>query len=215
MFTGIIHHIASVLSLSPNPAGVRLVLSNPLPPPPIDTDQPKPGDSIAINGVCLTVVSISPEALAFDAIPETLEKTNLRHLRPGQQVHLERSLRAGDRIDGHFVQGHVDGTAAVTRVSTARVDPNDPWDAEYRLHLRCPAHLTKYLIPKGSVALDGVSLTLANITGDEFEVALIPTTLSLTTLGQHHPGDLLNLECDATAKTIVTTLERMKIGGRN
>jgi riboflavin synthase len=212
MFTGIIHHLATVVSIHPTPAGVRLVLTNPF----AADSQPKAGDSIATNGVCLTVVSPPNPNLHFDVIPETLQKTNLNRLAPGHKVHLEQSLRAGDRIDGHFVQGHVDGTATVTRISTQKPNPNDPWDAEYRLHLQCPPHLIKYLIPKGSVSLDGVSLTLANIDANGqggFEVALIPTTLNLTTLGQHHPGDQLNLECDATAKTIVTTLERMKAAG--
>lgn len=211
MFTGIIHHTALVRSLTPTPTGQRLALTNPFP---ADIDPPRPGDSIAINGACLTLVSPPTDTLLFDAIPETLAKTNLASLRPQDRVHLERSLRVGDRIDGHFVQGHVDGTAELVSVSTAPL-PKDvapaEWASEWRATLRLPGQLTKYLIPKGSIAVDGVSLTIAAISGDTFDITLIPTTLALTALGHHPIGYLFNIECDPTVKTIVATLERMNL----
>lgn len=201
MFTGIIYHTATLLSTHPTPTGLRLELTNPFPP----GDPIKLGESIANNGCCLTVAGISGSSLSFDAIPETLDKTNLGSLKPGDKVHMERSLRAGDRIDGHFVQGHVDGTGELLSVHAS---------GEWRGRIRVPAHLARYLVPKGSIAVDGVSLTIAAIGGqasDEFEITLIPTTLELTTLGSRQPGYRFNIECDATVKTIVATLERMNI----
>lgn len=197
VFTGIIHHTSRVLAIGDVPAGKRLSLENPFP----EGDPPRLGDSIATNGCCLTVAAMSDGVLHFDAIPETLAKTTLGSLRAGDRVHLERSLRVGDRVDGHMVQGHVDGTAEVVSVKT---------DGEWRATLRPPADLARYLIPKGSVSLDGVSLTIAAIHGNsDFDITLIPTTLELTTLGALRPGSRVNLECDATVKTIVATLERM------
>lgn len=201
MFTGIIHHKASLIISSPSPTGRRLTFTNPF----SGDDLPKLGDSIAINGCCLTVCGQTQKQLAFDAIPETLAKTNLGNLTPGREVHVERSLRAMDRIDGHFVQGHVDGVATVKAISTE--------NGEWRMTMEVPSEFSKYLIPKGSISLDGVSLTLARIDGTQFDVTLIPTTLELTTLGQRKIGDALNLECDATAKTIVSYLERMGVVG--
>jgi len=194
VFTGIIHHTPRILSAADHPAGRRLTLA------PLATNHAL-GESIAINGVCLTVADITPTELAFDVIPETLDKTNLGQLKSGDVVHAERSLRVGDPIDGHFVQGHVDGTAELLRKTA---------DAhEHRLRLRAPAHLAKYLVPKGSIAVDGVSLTLAAVNGAEFELALIPTTLEITTLGKKQPGYRFNLECDSMAKTIISYLEKI------
>ncbi|HSI34735.1 MAG TPA: riboflavin synthase, partial [Tepidisphaeraceae bacterium] len=169
------------------------------------------GESTAINGVCLTVAQMfdaeGTPALAYDVIRETLEKTNLGGLRGGDVVHIERSLRVGDPVDGHVVQGHVDGVGKLVK-QTATAE-------EWRLRVAPPAALAKYLVPKGSVAIDGVSLTLAEVTSEWFEVALIPTTLGLTNLGKHDVGYGFNLECDSTAKTIVTYLERMNIAGNH
>lgn len=204
MFTGIIHHRGVVRSVSPTASGVRLTIAAPVGL--AEPDAVRLGDSIATNGVCLTVAAMSAEAgglvLGFDAVPETLALTNLGALGAGDQVHLERSLRAGDRVDGHFVQGHVDGTAELVAVSEE--------GGEWRGTLVAPAELARYLVPKGSVALDGVSLTLAKVEGGRFEIALIPTTLQLTTLGSRLVGYRFNLECDATVKTIVATLERLR-----
>jgi riboflavin synthase len=196
MFTGIIHHTARVLSAETTPNGMRLTVADPFP----HADRPALGDSIATNGCCLTVAALGAGVLNFDVIPESLSKTNFGALRAGDVVHLERSLRFGDRIDGHLVQGHVDGTGELTRLVT---------EGEWRVTVRAPAGLAKYLIPKGSIAIDGVSLTLAAVTGPEFDVTLIPTTLDLTTLGRRTPGYRFNLEVDASAKAIVETVERL------
>jgi riboflavin synthase len=193
MFNGIIHKTARVLAVSDHARGRRLVLAAPW------ADH-QLGESTAINGVCLTVAHIENGTLAYDVIRESLDKTNLGLLRTGDEVHIERSMRVGDPIDGHFVQGHVDGTAKlIEQIDNAH---------ETRLRLEAPAHLAKFLVPKGSIAIDGVSLTLAAVESQFFEVALIPTTLQLTTLGRHQVGYPFNMECDTMAKTIVSYLER-------
>ncbi len=207
MFNGIIHKTARVLAVEENPFGRRIILHAPW------TDH-QHGESTAINGTCLTVAAIldnpaSPtgKALAYDVIRESLDKTNLGAFKVGDEVHMERSLRVGDPIDGHFVQGHVDGTGPLLhQVSTPE---------EVRLRIQAPAALVKYLIPKGSIAIDGVSLTLAAIDGSTFEVALIPTTLQLTTLGRHPIGYRFNLECDSMSKTIISYLEKIQPRGED
>ena len=157
-------------------------------------DDVKAGDSVGVNGVCLTVAELAPGELGFDVVQETLEKTNLKLIQQGDEVHIERALRAGDRIDGHFVQGHVDGTAVlVEQVSDEK---------EWRLRCQAPPELAKFLVPKGSVCLDGVSLTLATVRNNEFEVALIPTTVSRTTLARRPVGWPFNLETDVISKTV-------------
>jgi riboflavin synthase len=166
----------------------------------VQWDDIKLGESIAVNGVCLTVAEITPPTLGFDVIPETLSKTNLGLLKAGDRVNVERSLRAGDRIDGHFVQGHVD--------ATARLSAQTPGQEEFRLTVQPPLELMKFVVPKGSVALDGVSLTVAAVGKDRFEVALIPTTLNLTTLASREIGWPFNFEADILSKTIVSWLER-------
>jgi riboflavin synthase len=196
MFTGIIEGTLRITAVVDGPRFRRLTLNNPW------TDV-KHGESIAVNGCCLTVAEIEHGQMGFDVIAETLDKTNLGALQSGDAVNAERSLRVGDRIDGHFVQGHIDGVARLLEVSTN----SDEW----RMTIESPPHLAKYLIPKGSIAIDGVSLTLAAVDGNRFQVALIPTTLKLTTLEQKQPGWLFNLEADVFSKTIVSYLERMKI----
>jgi len=195
MFTGIIHKTASILSVAPVPTGRRITLAAP------DGNHVL-GESIAVNGCCLTVAEIAEKTLSFDVIPETLDKTNLGDLKSGDIVHIERSLRAGDPIDGHFVQGHVDGTGKLLRQIAD--------ETQWRLRIAAPASLSRYLIPKGSIAIDGVSLTLASIEGNEFEVALIPTTRALTTLGKKQVNYRFNLECDSMAKTVISYLERIR-----
>lgn len=203
MFTGIVERSVPVVSISQGTGFRRLNLACPW-------SDVKHGESIAVNGVCLTVAEItSPDNprtaahLAFDVIPETLSKTNLGLLKPNQTVHVERSLRASDRISGHFLQGHVDAQARL--VSTS--NQND----DVRLTVSPPPELMKYIIPKGSVSLDGVSLTVASVARDSFEVALIPTTLELTHLGSVPVGWPFNLETDILAKTIVNYLELMDL----
>ncbi len=198
MFTGIVERTVHVVGVAKGPKFTRLTLAVPTG---AGWDDVRDGESVAVNGVCLTVADRSPGQLGFDVIQETLGKTNLGLLDAGDEVHVERSLRVGGRIDGHFVQGHVDGTARL-------VDQHSGAD-EWRLVLEAPAPLAKYLVPKGSVALDGVSLTIAAVDGPRFEVALIPTTLRLTALGRRPVGWPVNLECDAMVKTIVATTERM------
>jgi riboflavin synthase len=191
MFTGIVEKTVRIAAVADGPAFRRLTLAM--------GNDVQLGESIAINGVCLTVAEkLHEHAVGFDIIKETLEKTNLGMLAAGDEANIERSLRAGDRISGHFVQGHVDGTGAlVNQIFNAH---------ETRLSLRCPDELLAYLAPKGSITLDGVSLTIAAIRGAEFDVALIPTTLQMTTLGRKHIGYLFNIETDVIGKTVVSYL---------
>jgi riboflavin synthase len=165
----------------------------------------KPGDSISVQGICLTVAAVMRDSLAFDVITETLQRTTLGRRHAGDRVNLERSLKVGDRLDGHFVQGHVDGTAAVTEVRHS--------DREYVIGLRPDEHLTPYMVPKGSVAIDGVSMTIAEVRNGDFTVALIPTTLERTTLCTLTVGDLVNIESDIIARTIVHRLAQMTDAG--
>jgi riboflavin synthase len=194
MFTGIIERTLTVLGIADGPGFLRLTLAS-------HWEDVKHGESIAINGCCLTVAEIAPEQLGFDVIAETLSKTNLGLLAIGDAVNAERSLRVGDRIDGHFVQGHVDGVARLVDMSAT--------ETEWRLTIEAPPPLAKYLVPKGSIAIDGVSLTLAAVDGNRFQVALIPTTLELTTLKTRKIGWMFNLEADVFSKTIVSYLERL------
>ena len=202
MFTGIIERSVRVVSIAEGTGFRRLTMAAPW------TDV-QHGESIAVNGVCLTAAEIERQGeqslVAFDVIPETLAKTNLGLLKDNDQVHVERALRLGDRISGHFLQGHVDAQALL--ISTKSVE-ND-----VRLTIAPPLEFMKYIVPKGSVAIDGVSLTVADVRNDSFEVALIPTTLQLTHLGTVGVGWPFNLETDILSKTIVSYLERMNIRG--
>jgi riboflavin synthase len=195
MFTGIIERKSPIKAISTNSGNTRVALAVPW------TDI-RHGESIAVNGVCLTIAQINQQEIYFDVIPETLSKTNLGCLNPGDLVNLERSVRVGDRIDGHFVQGHVDGTAPIIEQCSV--------GGEWRIKAEAPAKLAKFLVPKGSICLDGVSLTIAAIRGRQFEVALIPTTLKITTLGDRPVGWPLNLEADIFSKTIVNWLENRR-----
>jgi riboflavin synthase len=193
MFNGIVEKAVKVMGAIDGPKLRRLTLE-------CDWADVRGGESIAVNGCCLTISSLEPGRLGFDVIPETLSKTNLGLLKAGDIVNVERALRLADRIDGHFVQGHVDGRAPlIERVAN---------DAEYRLVVEPPPELAQYIVPKGSVSIDGVSLTVAAIRGKYFEVALIPTTLNRTQLGTRPIGWPLNLETDIISKTIISWLER-------
>jgi riboflavin synthase len=203
MFTGVVERSIRVASVADGTGFRRLHL------PDVWNDV-KPGESVAVNGVCLTVAELGGGLLAFDVVPETLSKTNLGLLEAGERVHVERSLRVGDRIDGHFVQGHVDGQALLLDSSGGGGGADG---AEYRLRLELPNELARYVVPKGSVCLDGVSLTVASVHGNEFEVALIPTTLTVTTLGTRGKGWPFNFEADVLVKGVVTTIERMGVMG--
>ena len=193
MFTGIIEKSVRVIGVAEGPKFRRLTFAS-------HWGDLQGGESIAVNGVCLTVADISAGEIGFDVIAETLARTNLGLLKAGDSVHVERALRVGDRLDGHFVQGHVDGTATLHE----RIDDSK----ETRLTLKVPFDLARYIVPKGSVAIDGVSLTVAAVRGTVFEVALIPTTLNLTNLGIHPIGWPFNLETDILSKTVVSWLER-------
>jgi riboflavin synthase len=193
MFTGIVERTVAISHVTDHGAGRSITL------PDVWGDVTR-GESIAINGVCLSVADKPEGTLRFDVVAETMACTSLNRLVLGDEVHVERALRAGGRFDGHLVQGHVDGLAVVTR---QHADPLD-----WRLSVRVPAGLAKYLLPKGSICLDGVSLTIARLRGAHVQVALIPTTLSLTRLGRLHAGDAVNVEIDLIAKAIVNHLER-------
>ena len=195
MFTGIVERTVRVIGASDGPKFRRLTL------PDLWTDV-RDGESVAVNGVCLTVAERADRQLGFDVVKETLDKTNLGSLQTGDEVHVERSLRVGDRVDGHFVQGHADGVAMlVNQVAD---------ESEWRLTLEPPRELIKFVIPKGSVTLDGVSLTVAAVGPATFDVALIPTTVNLTALARRPLGWRYNFEADILAKTVVSWLERQK-----
>ncbi len=187
MFTGIVQQLATVREVRAADPGQRLVVGC---APAMDNVEL--GESISVNGCCLTVVEIGPDWLAFDAGPETLARTTLGALAAGSRVNLERSLRVGDRLGGHFVTGHVE---AVGRLAQ-RQDDRD-WST---LWFSFPPQLGRYLVSKGSVAVDGVSLTLVEVERERFSVALIPHTLAVTTLGALRSGDTVNLETDMLAK---------------
>ena len=189
MFTGIIECAGEVQAIEVSAAGARLVVQAPEMAATTGI-----GDSVAVNGVCLTAVELTDGRMAFDAITETLRRTNLGALRVGQQVNLERPLRANGRFDGHVVQGHVDGTAELVSVTEE--------GAARRLRLRLPAELLRYVVEKGSIALDGISLTVAAVGEDWLEVAIISHTWQVTSLGHKTPGDTVNVEVDILAKYV-------------
>jgi riboflavin synthase len=189
VFTGLVESLAEIAEIVPEPPGVRLVVREPS-----IAATATLGDSIAINGCCLTVVAIDADRLAFQAGEETLSRTNLGELKTGDRINVERSLKLGAAIGGHLVSGHIDAVGVVER----RDD-----DAEWcTMWFRVPANLTRQMASKGSIAVDGVSLTLVAVEDDRFSVALIPHTLSLTTLGQRQVGDRVNLETDLLAKYV-------------
>lgn len=200
MFTGLIQALGRVAAIEPNQTGATLVIN-----PGEWPHRPAHGDSIAVNGCCLTVAN-QPDShsplLRFDAVRQTLMMTTLSTLRPGDPVNLEHSVRPDTLMGGHIVQGHVDATAEVTRVTT------DPLD--WRISFRPPPGLMELFVPQGSVAIDGVSLTIADVTHDTFGVALIPTTLEKTNLGSRRVGDRVNIETDIVARTVVHWLNRRK-----
>ncbi|MFL5841130.1 MAG: riboflavin synthase [Thermoleophilaceae bacterium] len=184
MFTGLVEQMGEVHS-----AGTRLAVTTPL------AAELQRGDSIAVNGVCLTAVDITPESFEADVMEETLERSSLGRLQEGDRVNLELPLRVGDRLGGHFVQGHVDSTGAVESVEQR--------EHSRVVRVRAPAEVLRYVVEKGSIAIDGVSLTVVDVDDDGFSVSLIPETLERTTLGSVSPGDPVNLEVDMLAKYAV------------
>jgi riboflavin synthase len=193
MFTGIVEALASVIEVRPEPPGVRIAIRIPQNPgdsrPAVRT-----GDSIALNGCCLTAVAIDADRLQFQAGEETLRRTNLGRLQPGSSVNIERSLSFRDPLGGHFVTGHIDGQG----ILESRADAGQ-WSIFW---FHAPTQLMRQMASKGSIAIDGVSLTLVNVKDDRFSVMLIPHTLAVTTLGRLQSGDSVNLETDVLAKYV-------------
>jgi riboflavin synthase len=188
MFTGIIEDLGTVVGVEALSTAARLTLSGTV------LDDVQPGDSVAVNGVCLTATAIGPTSFTADVMNETLSRSTLGALRPGERVNLERAVLPTTRLGGHIVQGHVDGVGTVT---ARRSDEH--WDV---VHIALPADLVKYVVMKGSIALDGVSLTVASLDGAGVGVSLIPETLARTTLGLRQVGGTVNIEVDVLAKYV-------------
>jgi riboflavin synthase len=194
MFSGIVEALGTVAELRPEPPGCTLVIREPK-----IASETAVADSISVNGCCLTVIETGEGTMAFQAGPETLKRTNLGDLRPGSPVNLERSLVVGDRLGGHFVSGHIDGVARLRQ----RKDHGE-WSDFY---FDVPRALSAQMASKGSVAVDGVSLTLVDCEPDVFSVALIPFTLAVTTLGSLQVGGKVNIETDILAKYVQRLVE--------
>jgi len=193
MFTGLVESVGRVAECQSVAAGVRLRIETTL------AGELTPGDSLAVNGVCLTVTGGDDRDVHADVGPETLRVTTLGRLTPGSLVNLERPLRADSRFGGHFVQGHVDGTGVV---DSLRRDAEFHW-----VGVGFPGHLAPYIIAKGSIAIDGISLTVAHLGDNRLEVMIIPFTLEHTNLTQVRPGDAVHLECDMVGKYVVRAAE--------
>ena len=201
MFTGIVEELGEVAGVEHYADSARLTIQG-------SVDDASPGDSIAVNGVCLTVTAILAGSFTADVMRETLDRSSLGSLTPGAPVNLERSVRLADRLGGHLVQGHVDATARIISRS-----PGERWDI---VRVSLPDEISRYVVQKGSIAVDGVSLTVSALSDDNtdddntdgnadeqwFEVSLIPETLKRTTLGDRQPGDAVNLEVDVIAKYV-------------
>ena len=187
MFTGIIEAIGDVLQKTDD----SLVVTRPM-----LFDDMKKGSSVAVSGACLTIVALDAKTMTFNVVEETWAKTKLGELTMGDRVNLERALRADGRLDGHMVQGHVEGVGVVSHQSPTP-------------QIKLPVELLKFIVPKGSITLDGVSLTVASIDGDIISVALIPETLQVTTLGTLTPGDQVNIETDILGRYVHSLLRRV------
>ncbi|MEV4497984.1 riboflavin synthase [Micromonospora arborensis] len=190
MFTGIVEELGEIVRVTPTAGDSALVAVR----GPLVTSDARHGDSIAVNGVCLTVVEVADGTFTADVMGETLRRSALGALRPGDPVNLERAAALGSRLGGHLVQGHVDGVGEL--ISR---EPAEQWET---VRFRLPTALSRYVVEKGSITIDGVSLTVAEVGADQFAVGLIPTTLKLTTLGAKAAGDPVNLEVDVLAKYV-------------
>ena len=198
MFTGLVEGLGTVRSSAPAGSGRRLVVA---PPPELLTGAASVlGDSIAVNGCCLTIVEMTDAGWSFDVGEESLNRTNLGQLAAGHVVNLERALAVGQRLGGHFVQGHIDGRGTVLAIQ-----PDGEW---ITMRFGLLPDLARYLVEKGSIAIDGVSLTVVEALATEFSVMLIPHTLAATTLGRRRVGDAVNLEVDLLAKYVEKLLAR-------
>ncbi|MFE5976593.1 riboflavin synthase [Streptomyces sp. NPDC056460] len=189
MFTGIVEELGEVTVVEQLEDASRFRLRGPL-----VTEGAQHGDSIAVNGVCLTVVEFGDGEFTADVMAETLKRSSLGALEVGSRVNLERPMAVGGRLGGHIVQGHVDGTGTILERT-----PSEHWEL---VKVGLPAHLSRYVVEKGSITVDGVSLTVVEVTDDWFTISLIPTTLDLTTLGIKQSGDPVNLEVDVIAKYV-------------
>ena len=195
MFTGIVRERGRLVSRNGGPDGAELVVEAPETAAATHT-----GDSVALDGVCLTATNVSDGRIAFHAVAETLRRSTLAGLEPGAEVNVEPALRAGEPLGGHYVQGHVDGVGRVTAAT--------PEGDGVRLRLDVPSELLRYCVPKGSIAVQGVSLTIAALSGDGVEIALVPHTLAATTLADLRPGAPVNLEVDVLAKYVERLIAR-------
>ncbi|MFD9246418.1 riboflavin synthase [Streptomyces sp. NPDC059556] len=189
MFTGIVEELGEVTAVEQLEDASRFRLRGPL-----VTEGAQHGDSIAVNGVCLTVVEFGDGEFTADVMAETLKRSSLGALEVGSRVNLERPMAVGGRLGGHIVQGHVDGTGTILERT-----PSEHWEL---VKVGLPAHLSRYVVEKGSITVDGVSLTVVEVTDEWFTISLIPTTLDLTTLGIKQSGDPVNLEVDVIAKYV-------------
>ncbi len=189
MFTGIVEELGEITAVEELGDASRFTVRGP-----VVTMGAKHGDSIAVNGVCLTVVDLVDDAFTADVMAETLDRSSLGALAAGSRVNLERPMALGGRLGGHLVQGHVDGTGEILRR-----EPAEHWEV---VRVALPAALARYVVEKGSITVDGVSLTVVDAGADYFTVSLIPTTLAMTTLGTKRPGDPVNLEVDVIAKYV-------------
>ncbi len=198
MFTGIVEEVGQIVAIEDHGTDIRLRIHGPL-----VTSDAKTGDSISVNGVCLTVTepdpTLEPTEFSADVMPESLRFTTLGDLVVGSPVNLERAALVGGRLDGHIVQGHVDGVGAVLSRN-----PGPRWDD---IVIEIPAELSRYIVHKGSITVSGVSLTVTEVTDTTFGLSLIPTTLEVTTLGTAQVGDRVNLEVDVIAKYVERLLE--------
>jgi riboflavin synthase len=194
MFTGLVQGMGRITALDRTGEGARLTIETPL------VSELRSGDSVAVNGVCLTATSLQNGSFVADAMNETLSRSSLGGLEDGARVNLELPLRAGDRLGGHVVQGHVDGVGVI-------VDVADDGFAR-RIRIEAPPDLLRYVIEKGSIAVDGVSLTVAECDSRSFTVSLIPETLQRTNLGHAGTGDRVNLEVDVLAKYVEKLISR-------
>ncbi len=190
MFTGLVEEVGDVASLVPTGDGIEVRINAST----VTTDI-EIGASIAVNGVCLTVVAFDDTSLTAQAVPETMERSNLGTLVEGSAVNLERSVRASDRLGGHIVQGHVDATTTITTIESYD-------DGSWRYHFALGADLAPYVVEKGSITIDGISLTIASLDANEFSIAVIPHTAEVTTLGHRSVGDAVNIEVDVLAKYV-------------
>jgi len=195
MFTGIVEELGHVRAITPNEGGARIEIDAKL-----VLDDAEIGASIAVNGCCLTVVELGDKWWAADAVVETLARTNLGELRTGDPVNLERPVRLADRLGGHLVQGHVDATGTVVRRDAQS-------DGSVMVRFQAPPGVLRYVVHKGSITVDGVSLTVAALHDDGFTIAVIPHTLAVTTLGFRDAGARVNLEVDLVAKYVERLLD--------